>query len=72
MKINIVYESKYGNGKQCVDHLQNVIRKQGHDVATFSVRETKPDVLPPADLYVFSAPTQIGKPARKMRKFLKN
>lgn len=71
MKVCIAYESKYGNGKKCVEHLQDTISKNGHDVETFSVRETKPDSLPQADIYVFSAPTQIGSPARKMKKFLK-
>lgn len=72
MKINIVYESKFGNGKKCVDYLAGAIKKKGHDVDTFSVREINPDQLPEADLFVFSSPTQIGSPARKMKKFLKN
>lgn len=71
MKVCIAYESKYGNGKKCVDYLQNTISKKGHDVEIFSVRETDPNSLPQADVYVFSTPTQIGSPARKMKKFLK-
>ena len=71
MKVNIAYESKYGNGKKCVDYLQNTISKKGHDVEIFSVRETDPNSLPQADVYVFSTPTQVGGPARKMKKFLK-
>ena len=71
MKACIVYESKYGNGKKCVEHLQDIMSKTGHDVETFSVREVKPNELPQADIYVFSTPTQIGSPARKMKKFLK-
>ena len=72
MKICIAYESKYGNGKKCVEHLQGVISKKGHDVETCSVRETKPGSLPQADVYVFSSPTHVGSPPRKMKKFLKN
>lgn len=71
MKVCIAYESKYGNGKKCVEYLQDTMSKTGHDVETFSVRETQPELLPQADIYVFSAPTQIGSPARKMKKFLK-
>ncbi len=71
MKVFIAYESKYGNGKKCVDHLQSVMIKKGHETHSFSVRDIKPSELPEADLYVFSSPTHIGKPARKMRKFLK-
>jgi len=71
MKICIAYESKYGNGKKCVEHLKDVITKKSHEVKLSSVREIKPNTLPQADVYVFSAPTQIGSPARKMKKFLK-
>ncbi len=72
MKVYIAYESKYGNGKKCVEHLQGVISKKGHDVETSSIREIKPNSLPQADLYIFSSPTHIGNPPMKMRKFLKN
>ena len=71
MKVCIAYESKYGNGKKCVEHLKDTIDKKGHAVDLFSVREVKPNELLKADIYVFSAPTQIGSPARKMKKFLK-
>jgi len=71
MKVCIAYESKYGNGKQCMEYLRDVLNKDGHDVDLFSVREKDPKSLPEADLYVFSSPTQIGSPTRKMKKFLK-
>ena len=72
MKVYIAYESKYGNGKKCIEHLQGILSKKGHDVETSSIREIKPNALPQADLYIFSSPTHIGNPPRKMRKFLKN
>ncbi|MCK5258602.1 MAG: flavodoxin domain-containing protein [Thermoplasmatales archaeon] len=71
MKVCIAYESKYGNGKKCVEYLQNIISKKGKDVEAFSVREIKPNSLPQADLYIFSTPTHIGSPPGKMKKFLK-
>ena len=71
MKVCIAYESKYGNGKKCMEYLQNVISKKGHDVELFSIREKEPTAIPSADLYIFSSPTQIGSPAGKMKKFLK-
>ena len=71
MKVCIAYESKYGNGKKCMEYLQNVINKKGHDVEMFSIHEKDPTAVPSADLYVFSSPTQIGGPAGKMKKFLK-
>ena len=71
LKVFIAYESKYGNGKKCVEKLQSLISKEEHNVEVHSVREIDPNSLPQADLYIFSSPTQIGRPARKMRKFLK-
>ncbi len=71
MKVCIAYESKYGNGKKLVEHIQTTISKKGHDVEAHSVREIKPDSLPNADVYIFSSPTHIGGPPGKMKKFLK-
>ena len=71
MKVYIAYESKYGNGKKCVDYLQEAIKKKGHSVETSPIHEIKANSLPNADLYIFSSPTHIGRPPRKMKKFLK-
>jgi len=70
MKVYIAYESKFGNGKKCVDYLQEAITKKGHSVESSSIREIKS--LPNADLYIFSSPTHVGRPPRKMKKFLNN
>jgi flavodoxin len=72
MKVCIVYESKYGNGKTCAEYLQSVISGKGHDTEILSIREIKPKLLPQADFYIFSAPTHIGGPPGKMKRFLKN
>ena len=71
MKICIAYETKYGNGKKCMEYLQGVFTEDGHEVDLFSVRERAPSSLPGAELYIFSAPTQVGNVAGKMKKFLK-
>jgi len=71
MKVIIAYESKYGNGKKCVDYLQGVICKKGHDAKIFSIREIKPKSFPKADLYIFSSPTHMSGPTWKMKRFLK-
>lgn len=71
MKIAVAYESKYGNGKRCMEYLRDELSRDGHEVALFSVREQGPSSLPEAEVYVFSAPTQIGNVAAKMKKFLK-
>jgi flavorubredoxin len=71
MKVCITYESKYGNGKKCMEFLRDELSKDGHDVDILSIRETDPSSLPASELYIFSAPTQVGNVAGKMKKFLK-
>jgi flavorubredoxin len=70
MNINIIYKSKYGNGKQAMTYLENILRKKGYSVQLMSVHEVKPQLLPEANLYIFSAPNAFGKIVRSMRKFL--
>lgn len=72
MKVCIAYDSKYGNGKKCVEYLQNVLTKKGSSVQIFSIHDVKPEALPESELYIFSAPTHVGGPPGKMKKFLKN
>lgn len=70
MTISILYESKYGNGKQAMTYLQTALKNKGHTVHLMSIHEAKPHLLPESDLYVFSAPNAFGKIVRSMRKFL--
>lgn len=69
MKICIIYESKYGNGKKCMEYLQDILTGDSHDVDLFSVREKDPVSMPEAELYIFSAPTHVGNTAGRMKKF---
>ena len=71
MNVFIAYQSKYGNGKKCVEYLKTVINKKGHDVEASSILDIEPTSLPKANFYVFSSPTHVGGPPRKMKKFLK-
>ncbi len=70
MNISIIYESKYGNGKQAMTYFGNCLKKKGHAVQLMSIHEIKPHMLPESDLYIFSAPNAFGKVVRSMRKFL--
>jgi flavorubredoxin len=58
MKINIIYESHFGNGKEIINELSDILKSKNQDVALFSVKETSPEDPPLADLYIFSAPTR--------------
>jgi len=70
MNISIIYESKYGNGKEAMTYLETILRKKGYSVQLVSIHEIKPRSLPESDLYIFSAPNAFGKIVRSMRKFL--
>jgi flavorubredoxin len=71
MKVCIVYDSKYGNGKKCMEYLHDVINKKDHNVEMISIHDIEPTLIPTADLYVFSSPTQMGRPSSNMKRFLK-
>jgi flavorubredoxin len=70
MNISIIYESKYGNGKEAMAYLETILVKKGYSVQLMSIHEIKPHSLPESDLYIFSAPNAFGKIVRSMRKFL--
>jgi len=72
MKINIIYESQYGNGKKIVEELAVILEKNGQEVDLFPVAEIKPDKLPAADLYIFSTPTRKFMLPRNIGNFVKN
>jgi len=71
MKINIIYESQYGNGKKIVEELAVILEENGQEVDLFPVAEIKPDKLPVADLYIFSTPTRKFMLPRNMGNFAK-
>lgn len=71
MKVEIYHASKYGNGEKVVAYLQGLLVAKGHQAEFRHIRDARPKELPSADLYVFCAPTRIGKPIGKMRRFLK-
>ncbi len=71
MRITIGYDTKYGNGRQASEYLAQVMKTRGHHVECHSVRDTGAKEFPPADLYIFSSPTHIGRPTWKMKRFLK-
>lgn len=48
-----------------------IIDEKGHDVVISSIHEIKPKSVPQVDFYIFSSPTHIGSPPRRMKKFLK-
>ena len=72
MKINIIYESHFGNGKKIVDELAKILISKKQDVELFSVKNTVPDNLRIADLYIFSSPTRKFALPSDINNFLDN
>ena len=71
MKIEVYFESKYGNGKKVVEKLAEDLIAKGHAVGVHHISDVRPKEIPAADLYLFSSPTRIGKPVGSMRRFAK-
>jgi flavodoxin len=72
MKINIIYESHFGNGKNIVDELAKILISKKQDVELFSVKNTVPDNLRIADLYILSSPTRKFALPPDINNFLDN
>ncbi|MGM0405346.1 MAG: flavodoxin family protein [Thermoplasmatota archaeon] len=70
MRINIIYDSKYGNNKKIAEYVGNSF--ENNNVKVFFVKDTDPDYIRTAELYIFSTPTRGGKATRKIKKFVKN
>lgn len=71
MNINIVYDSKYGNGEKVCKYIKNPLEGKGHDTGIYFVRDIKVKDLPRADLYIIMAPTHIGSPPWKVKRYIK-
>jgi len=71
MKIAIYFDTKFGNNQRVAAHLSGTLTGKGHTTEVHQINEVKPKNVAPADLYVFSSPTRLGKPKGSMRRFLK-
>jgi flavodoxin len=71
MKFVIIYSSRYGNGKKCVDIVDEELKAKGHEVQVINAPEADPAKLPQADIYIFSGATEAFNIAVGIRKYLK-
>jgi hypothetical protein len=69
--IEYVHASKYGNGASVAEEFRRHMAAKGLTVGVHHIRETRPDRLPTADLYLFSSPGRMGQPIGGMRRFLR-
>jgi len=71
MKINIVYDSKDGNGEMIAEDLMNMIKESGNEGHIYNAKKTKPDKIGDADIYIFGSPTHLRGPSRRIRRLIK-
>ncbi|MCX6672144.1 MAG: hypothetical protein NTX92_09520 [Euryarchaeota archaeon] len=71
MNYVIVYWSRFGNGKKLVEYLAGKLKEKKGETQLFKTDEAGPHAMPEADVYVFSAPTEIMNLQKDMRKFMK-
>ena len=71
MKVVIVYSSRYGNGKKCVDCVEARLKAKGHGVQVLVASQSDPAQIPAADLYVFSGAAEKFGLAGPIKKYLK-
>lgn len=70
-KIAYFHASRFGNGEKVAEEFQRLMADQGIQVDVRHITHARAKAMPPADLYLFSAPGRMGKPRRNMRRFLK-
>lgn len=71
MIVEYVHASKYGNGETVAEEFSRLMAERGAKVHVHHVKDVRAKDLPPADLYLFSAPGRFGKPIGAMRRFLR-
>ena len=71
MKYVLVYWTRYGNNKKIVEYLAEQLQQKGAETQILSTDQANPTALLPADVYIFSAPTEAFRIQSNMRMFLK-
>lgn len=72
MKVVIVYSSRYGNNRKCVDCVDGALKTKGHDVQVLNAPQSNPAQIPPADIYVFSGATEAFGLAKGIHDYIEN
>jgi hypothetical protein len=68
--IEYFHASRFGNGAMVAEEFRRRATELGATVSVHHIRDANPKNLPQADLYVFSSPGQLGKPIKRVRRFL--
>lgn len=71
MNVEYFHASKYGSGVKVAEEFRRRMADKGVVVNVHHIKDVSAKALPPADLYLFSAPARMGRPIGSMRRFLK-
>jgi flavodoxin len=72
MKVVMVYFSRYGNGKKCVDFVEGALKAKGHEVTVLNAGVSDPLQIPPeGELYIFSGAAEAFSIARELKSYMK-
>ncbi len=71
MKINIIYDSRYGNEETIAEDLMDMIKDEGDEAHIYHAKRTKPEKVGDADIHIFGSPTKMRGPSRKIKKIIK-
>ncbi|UCF07667.1 MAG: hypothetical protein JSW28_08495 [Thermoplasmata archaeon] len=67
----IIYWSRFGNGRKCVEYTAGKLREMGGNVQLLKTSEADPAAMPLADIYIFSAPAEAFQLQVEMKKFIR-
>jgi flavorubredoxin len=71
VKVSVVYDTKYGNTKLVAEKIVNgLMKNKGIDVAICDVEKVDIDSVADFDAILIGTPNHIGRPARKITKFI--
>lgn len=70
MRVLVVHNSKYGNGKQVADAIAEGIRSKGHTVEVKGVEEVDVTALGAFEAFVVGSPTHMRGPTFKVGGFI--
>jgi len=72
MKAIVVFDSKYGNCKKVAEDIAGGLAEAGAEVNIVPVREASVGALAGYEIVAVGAPVRIGKPLKRVRKFVAN
>jgi len=71
MKYTIVYWSRYGHNKKVVTYLAEKLKNKNAQTQVLTADDADPSALPEAEVYIFSAASEMFSLNKNMKSFMK-